>query len=211
MSRYDLVYLGQKATQLGFVRDTLEKVYRLAEILEYINTEPLLRNSLALKGGTAINLTVFSLPRLSVDIDLDYLVTDTRAEMLAKSERITTKIGQFMAMRGYSKSPETAVRDRAGSESLLGKFFHADLALISCPAATSLLLNEVKGHSPQLGFRGLQKLRPTSQHRSSTIPGNSGLSCLAENMWLTQRILASLYDISIPAINQHIKKIFADR
>ena len=64
MSKYDLVYLGQKATELGFVRDTLEKVYRLAEILEYINTEPLLKNSLALKGGTAINLTMFNLPRL---------------------------------------------------------------------------------------------------------------------------------------------------
>ncbi len=31
-----------------------------------------------------------------------------------------------------------------------------------------------------------------------------------ENIWLTQRMLASLYDVSIPEINQHIKKIFAD-
>lgn len=107
MSKYDLVYLGQKATELGFVRDTLEKVYRLAEILEYINTEPLLKNSLALKGGTAINLTMFNLPRLSVDIDLDYLVTDSRAEMLSNRERINTKIEQFMAMQGYTKSPKT--------------------------------------------------------------------------------------------------------
>jgi len=106
LSKYDLVYLGQKATELGFVRDTLEKVYRLAEILEYINTEPLLKNSLALKGGTAINLTMFNLPRLSVDIDLDYLVTDSRAEMLSNRERINTKIEQFMAMQGYTKSPK---------------------------------------------------------------------------------------------------------
>ena len=48
MSKYDLVYLGQKATELGFVCDTLEKVYRLAEILEYINTEPLSRNTVHL-------------------------------------------------------------------------------------------------------------------------------------------------------------------
>jgi predicted nucleotidyltransferase component of viral defense system len=107
LSKYDLVYLGQKATELGFVCDTLEKVYRLAEILEYINTEPLLKNSLALKGGTAINLTMFNLPRLSVDIDLDYLVTDSRAEMLSNRERINTKIEQFMAMQGYTKSPKT--------------------------------------------------------------------------------------------------------
>ena len=31
-----------------------------------------------------------------------------------------------------------------------------------------------------------------------------------ENIWLTQKMLATLYDVSVPAINQHIKKIFAD-
>ncbi len=37
----------------------------------------------ALKGGTAINLFVRDLPRLSVDIDLAYLPVNTRAEALA--------------------------------------------------------------------------------------------------------------------------------
>ena len=32
-----------------------------------------------------------------------------------------------------------------------------------------------------------------------------------ENIWLTQKMLAALYGVSIAAINQHIKKIFADR
>lgn len=31
-----------------------------------------------------------------------------------------------------------------------------------------------------------------------------------ENIWLTQRMMAALYDVSIPAINQHLKKIFED-
>ena len=31
-----------------------------------------------------------------------------------------------------------------------------------------------------------------------------------ENIWLTQKMLAALYDVSIPAINQHLKKIYAD-
>lgn len=69
MSNYDVTYLENKAKELGFVRDTLEKVTRLTDILEYINTNPILKDSLALKGGTAINLTIFNLPRLSVDID----------------------------------------------------------------------------------------------------------------------------------------------
>ena len=31
-----------------------------------------------------------------------------------------------------------------------------------------------------------------------------------ENIWLTQKMLAALYGVSIAAINQHIKKIFED-
>ena len=31
-----------------------------------------------------------------------------------------------------------------------------------------------------------------------------------ENIWLTQKMMATLYDVSVPAINQHIKKIFND-
>ena len=31
-----------------------------------------------------------------------------------------------------------------------------------------------------------------------------------ENIWLTQKMMAQLYDVSVSAINQHIKKVFAD-
>ena len=31
-----------------------------------------------------------------------------------------------------------------------------------------------------------------------------------ENIWLTQRMMAELYGVSVPAINQHIKQIFSD-
>ena len=32
-----------------------------------------------------------------------------------------------------------------------------------------------------------------------------------ENVWLTQKMMAALYDVSVPAVNQHLKRIFADR
>jgi len=32
-----------------------------------------------------------------------------------------------------------------------------------------------------------------------------------ENLWLTQKLMAALYDVSVPAINQHLKRIFADQ
>ncbi len=69
MTRFDRITLGRQAKELGFVRDTFEKVCRLADVLAFMEGNPLLADSLALKGGTAINLTIFNLPRLSVDID----------------------------------------------------------------------------------------------------------------------------------------------
>lgn len=67
---------------MGFVRDTLEKVYRLVDILSLFENNHILSNSLALKGGTAINLTIFNLPRLSVDIDFDFSNISSRPQML---------------------------------------------------------------------------------------------------------------------------------
>ena len=82
MPQYNRAELGRMATESGFVRDTFEKVLRLKEILRFMNEDEFLREHLLLKGGTAINLTVFNLPRLSVDIDMDYTPNDTREDML---------------------------------------------------------------------------------------------------------------------------------
>ena len=31
-----------------------------------------------------------------------------------------------------------------------------------------------------------------------------------ENIWLTQKMMAALYDVSKPTISEHIKKVYAD-
>ena len=110
MPRYDIIYLGKKAEELGFVRDTLEKVTRLADVLDYLNTNPSLKESLALKGGTAINLTIFNSPRLSVDIDMDYLVNNSRDEMLEQRELINSTIDRYMISEGYTKNKKRKIR-----------------------------------------------------------------------------------------------------
>lgn len=46
LPNYDIVYLGKKAEELGFVRDTLEKVTRLADTLEYLNTNQKIKRDL---------------------------------------------------------------------------------------------------------------------------------------------------------------------
>lgn len=62
MPNYDKRALSQQAQELGFIRDTFEKVCRLSSVLSFIQRDPLLDECLALKGGTAINLTIFNLP-----------------------------------------------------------------------------------------------------------------------------------------------------
>jgi predicted nucleotidyltransferase component of viral defense system len=48
----------------------------------------------ALKGGTAINLFIRNMPRLSVDIDLTYLPVAPRAESLAAIDAAMKRIAQ---------------------------------------------------------------------------------------------------------------------
>lgn len=99
---FDKRVLGKKAKELGFVRDTLEKVYRLINILNFINLHPLLKQNLILKGGTAINLTIFNLPRLSVDIDLDLAINYDKDKMKEIREEITEILHKYMITNGYS-------------------------------------------------------------------------------------------------------------
>lgn len=103
----DRMTLGRMAKDMGFVRDTLEKVYRLADVLKFMEEDELLSKSIALKGGTAINLTIFDLPRLSVDIDLDYCKSIEREEMLADREVITDRINKYMMANGYALSQKS--------------------------------------------------------------------------------------------------------
>ena len=98
---YNKGQLGQMAKQYGFVRDTFEKVLRLKEILTYLNTDEYLHEHLALKGGTAINMTIFNLPRLSIDLDLDFTPNLPLEDMEKAREKITKMLERYMTEEGY--------------------------------------------------------------------------------------------------------------
>ena len=104
MPQYNRRELDVKAHEYGFNRDTFEKVLRLRTILEFLNTHEYMYEHLMLKGGTAINLTVFNLPRLSVDIDLDFVPNLTREETIDERERLTEILKKYMSEQGYSLS-----------------------------------------------------------------------------------------------------------
>lgn len=107
MMQFDRNTLGRQAQELKFVRDTFEKVCRLADVLRFFEQDDLLSKTLALKGGTAINLTIFDLPRLSVDIDLDFAENLPRNEMLSQRSIINERITKYMAAAGYTLSPRS--------------------------------------------------------------------------------------------------------
>lgn len=101
---YDRMTLGRKAKELRFNRDTYEKVCRLINVLSFFENDPLLSKVLVLKGGTALNLTIFDVPRLSVDIDLDYSENVSRNDMLNSRELIADRIFKYMEANGYNLS-----------------------------------------------------------------------------------------------------------
>ena len=56
-----------------FPERTFAKVERLLRLAAEMNRHPDLKNKLAMFGGTAINLFMLNVPRLSVDIDISYI------------------------------------------------------------------------------------------------------------------------------------------
>lgn len=84
--------LKAESEATGFRPEILEKVIHLLHLLGALQRHPALAGRLALKGGTALNLFLFDVPRLSVDIDLNYIGAATRADMLADREGIVQAV-----------------------------------------------------------------------------------------------------------------------
>ena len=84
--------LTRLAGETGFRVEFLEKVDRLVALLQALFRDPFLEHRLALKGGTALNLFHFDLPRLSVDIDLNYIGALDRETMLAERPQVEQRI-----------------------------------------------------------------------------------------------------------------------
>ncbi|MBI5710726.1 MAG: nucleotidyl transferase AbiEii/AbiGii toxin family protein [Candidatus Eisenbacteria bacterium] len=74
--------LRAEARQLGVTPEPLEKVVRLLDILRRLEDEKEIAGRFALKGGSALNLFWLELPRLSVDIDLDFIHDGERNEAM---------------------------------------------------------------------------------------------------------------------------------
>jgi predicted nucleotidyltransferase component of viral defense system len=109
--------LRQVAEETKFRPDMLEKVIRLLSLLDGIRSHPFLKDRFALKGGTALNLFLFDIPRLSVDIDLNYVASPKREVMLAEKPKFQEAIRAVCERDGFTirRMPE----DHAGGKWML--------------------------------------------------------------------------------------------
>lgn len=82
-----------------------QQVQLLVSVLPLVAEE----SCFALKGGTAINLFVRDLPRLSVDIDLTYLPVAERAQSLEEIDSALKRIG----VRTTKAFPDMTVQESA--------------------------------------------------------------------------------------------------
>jgi len=107
-------YLTELSNRSGFRPDSLQKQMTLIDLLREINRHPLLSKQFALKGGTAINLFWFKLPRLSVDIDLNYIGSPVRETTLRDRPKLEQEVKKLIQSRGISV--ENAPTEHAGAK-----------------------------------------------------------------------------------------------
>jgi predicted nucleotidyltransferase component of viral defense system len=92
----------QAAEATGFKAEMVEKALHLLNLLNALNAHPFLKNKWVLKGGTALNLFLLNLPRLSVDIDLNYIGSLEREAMLSERPGIEQAAQAVFAREGFS-------------------------------------------------------------------------------------------------------------
>lgn len=90
-----------EAKAMGFRPEMFEKALLLADLLQDYANHPFLKNRIALKGGTGLNLFYFGLPRLSVDIDLNYIGAQDKETMLAEREDVDGHITSIAQRKGF--------------------------------------------------------------------------------------------------------------
>ena len=92
--------LVRVANETGFHVEPLGKVEQLLALLDGLRSHPFLKGRVVLKGGTALNLFVFDVPRLSVDIDLNYIGAADRETMLAERPKVEQAIEAVCGRQG---------------------------------------------------------------------------------------------------------------
>lgn len=98
-----------------FRPEMLEKVFHLIDLLSIFFSDERIKRKIALKGGTALNLFYFKFPRLSVDIDLNYIGLGNKEVMLEERTILERNINEILLDKEFTS-------DRQPSEHAGGKW-----------------------------------------------------------------------------------------
>jgi len=93
ISKEKLYYTSEST---GFRPEILEKVIHLIHLLNRFSEDSFLKDRFILKGGTALNLFYFDYPRLSVDIDINYIGSHDREIMLQEKNLMENAIENIL-------------------------------------------------------------------------------------------------------------------
>lgn len=108
-------HVAHVAAETGFRSEVVEKVLRLHGILDRLDRHEVTRGTWLLKGGTALNLLHLDVPRLSVDIDINFVGSQDVEDM----RRVRPEFER--ALTACCEREGCAVR-RAPTEHAGGKF-----------------------------------------------------------------------------------------
>jgi len=84
--------LEQIQADTGFNLDILEKVYHMSRTLSGLTQIKGFLDNFALKGGTSLNFLFLNVPRLSIDLDFDFIGDIEKNKMQLKRKAFETKI-----------------------------------------------------------------------------------------------------------------------
>lgn len=98
----------------GFNPDFLEKIFHMTKILSGIFKNNSIGSEFALKGGTALNFVYLDVPRISVDLDLNFIGALEKKDMLARRKNIPEEIAGLSDSLGYrmTKRPSSYIMER---------------------------------------------------------------------------------------------------
>lgn len=100
----DPVLVKRVSDETGFQSDVVEQILVLKSVLQKIDEDPDLSPHFVLIGGTAINLFGIEIPRLSVDIDLDYVHNGRKSferTTMDKHFDVLHRIARSLGMKTY--------------------------------------------------------------------------------------------------------------
>lgn len=97
----DRKFIMRISTTTGFQPDIIEKAYRLTLLLKEINNHHFLSKELVLKGGTVINFLYLPLPRLSVDLDFNFIGSIEKDEKDLKRKDVAKYLSDIFSFSKY--------------------------------------------------------------------------------------------------------------